>query len=463
MLIEKAIETIERSAMLARGDRVLVAVSGGVDSVVLLDLLRRLAPQWDLMITMAHLDHGLRSKSREDAHFVECLGANLGLPVVLERADPGSLERYRALGSEAAAREVRRAFLNRVAGSVGAAKIALGHTASDRAETIIFRLTRGTGPEGLVGIRPVNGLYVRPLLDVTRKEILAYANERGLSWREDPSNDDLDFSRNRIRHRVLPELGRINPRLVEAICRSGDLVAELANVTAHLVRDVWPTIATEEAGERIRLSRDALTRQPAEVQSLLLREAFRRVRGNLNGIERRHLDVARSLIASDAARGHADLPRLSVRVQGHDVLVLRNVEEAVDPAKTTIPVELGRTPLPALGCTMELRLVERASLENPIDPDDPRVEVADADCMAFPLHVRTRALGDRFAPLGMPTSGKLKDFLINQHVPFYDRSRVPLLCDREKILWAVGLRLSDEVRVTETTRRLLIMRVEEGS
>jgi len=463
MLLEKTIETIERSAMLVRGDHVLVAVSGGVDSVVLLDLLRRLAAQWDLTITMAHLDHGLRSESREDARFVERFGADLGLPVVLERADPGSLERHHALGREAAAREVRRAFLNRVAESVGAAKIALGHTASDRAETIVFRLTRGTGPEGLAGIRPVNGLYVRPLLDVTRKEILAYANETGLSWREDPSNDDLAFSRNRIRHQILPELERINPRVVEAICRSGDLVAELASVAAQLVRDVWPTVVTEATDERLCLSRDALLRQPSEVQSLLLREAFRRVRGDLNGIERRHLGVVRSLVASDVARGHADLPRLSLRVQDDAVLVLRNVTKAADSANTPIPVELGRTPLPALSCTIDLRLVPRVSCENPIGSDDPRIEVADADCMAFPLHVRTRVPGDRFAPLGMPGSGKLKDFLISQHVPFYDRSRIPLLCDCEKIVWAVGLRLSDEVRVTETTQHILIMRVEEES
>ena len=460
MLLERVRATIDRHRMLGPGEAVLVAVSGGVDSVVLLDLLGQLGPDYGICLHVAHLDHGLRgAASTGDARFVERVAEERGLPLHASRLDPDALAEHRRHGAEGAAREARLAFLLHVAAEVGAERIALGHTADDQAETVLHRLARGTGITGLRGIRPVRPPFIRPLIDATRDEILAYARERGIVWRDDASNADVSFARNRIRHRVLPELEAINPRAVEAICRGSIYAAEAEEASRFLVATLWEAACSEEGDERLALRRGALSLYPRSVQKLLLREGARRVRGSLTGIEHDHVEAAVRLIAGGPARGELSLPGLHVRVQNDELLLTRRAEAPLEP--WTFPIDLGETEIPEPPVTLELAIVEDEPPQR--IPSDRWTEWADADRVAFPLELRSRREGDRFAPFGLGTSVKLKDFLINERVPYFDRGRLPLLCDREKIVWIVGVRLSDEVRVTDATRRYLSMRAGERS
>lgn len=460
MLLKRVRATIDQHRMLDPGETVLVAVSGGIDSVVLLDLLQRLGPDYGISLHVAHLDHGLRgASSYSDAQFVERLAEERGLPIRMSRLEPGSLSDHRKHGPEGAAREARYAFLESVAAEIGAERIALGHTANDQAETILHRLTRGTGPAGLRGIPPVRHPYVRPLIEATRNEILAYAQERKLVWRVDASNADTSFTRNRIRHRVLPELETINPKVAEAICRGSLLAAEAEEASRFLVSTLWDAACSEESEEQLTLRRGALTSYPPAVRKLLLREGARRVRGNLAGIEHGHVDAVVRLIAPDTSHGELSLPGLHVRVQSDEILLARDAEASPEP--WAFPVDLGETEIPEPPISLRLAIVEGKSPQ--MNATDRWTELADADRIVYPLELRSRREGDRFVPLGSGTSVKLKDFLINERVPYFDRGRLPLLCDREKIVWIVGVRLSDEVRVTGTTRRFLSMQARERS
>jgi len=459
MFLETVRETVRRCAMLAPGDRVLVAVSGGVDSVVLLHVLREMESEFDLDLVVAHLNHGWRGEASDaDARFVASLAKDAGLELVSESIAAGASAAHANLGREGAAREARRAFLAKTADRLDADRIALGHTASDRAETILFHLTRGAGSDGLGGIDATSGRIVRPLIEVARDEILTYANAQCLAWREDASNADLSFARNRIRHRVLPELERINPRSTEAICRAGDLAGDAARVEGFVVGEFWPDLATGERPGELCLRRSSLARLPIEVRRLVLREGFRRVRGDLAGIERKHVDCVAELAAAESGHRSADLPRVHVRVDGNAV----TLSTASPPVAThwESPVELGRNSFEERGFSLDLSVVGREGGRPQIDPADRAVEVADAERVAFPLEVRNRRPGDRFTPLGMEGTVRLKDFLINERVPFFDRGDVPLLCDRERILWVAGVRLSNDVRTSEATRRFLVMRME---
>jgi tRNA(Ile)-lysidine synthase len=442
--------------MTRTGEKVLLAVSGGVDSVVLFEILRELAPELGIGLVVAHLDHGLRGETaREDARFVASLGEARGIPVRNERVDVGDIARSSRQNLESAAREARRSFLLRVAREVGAERIGLGHTADDRAETVLFNLTRGAGPRGLSALRPVDPPLIRPLIEVSRQDVLAFARSRRLAWREDETNADLRLSRNRIRHQVLPLLRTINPRAVEALARAADLAEEEGSALAYLVTLLWPSVARGEEEGRIVLDRNALSSVPAEVCAVLVRQALQAARGNLEGIEREHVRALSSLITSP--RGHAclDLPGLLARIDREEVQLLRSVPSACGPVD--LPIDLGRSAVPELDISLDLALEQVDALAVGAEPG---VERADADRVAFPLRLRTRRRGDRFQPLGMREEVRLADFLMAAKVPFHDRDHVPLLCDRERIIWVVGLRLSEAVRRTEGTRRVLVMRSE---
>lgn len=474
MLLEKVKATIARYGMLEKGGTVLIAVSGGVDSVVLLELLGRLASQLSLKLEIAHLDHGLRGEeAKEDARFVVSLGEAKGIPVVAKKINVRKMSEERRLGLEEAGRLARRDFLEETAKHIGASWIATGHTRDDRVETLLFNLIRGAGPVGLAGIRPVNPPYIRPLIDTSREEILTFARSQRLAWREDTTNQDLTFTRNRIRHQVIPLLEQINPRLREVLHRTADLLLEERATLEGLLEAPWEEVlaswnkpisgrASKEKG-RVVLRRDLLANLPDGLQGLLLRRGIARARGgaggDLQGIEKVHIDALRRLVISARAHGEFNLPGLVARIQGDELILSTHVETAAFPYESSI--ELGRTELPALGITLELSIKEWNGSQESLVERGSSVEVADADRVHFPLHVRSRQPGDRFRPLGMSREKRLKDFLIDERIPFYERDALPLLCDRERIIWIVGGRLSDTVRLTQKTRRALVMHVKE--
>jgi len=452
--------TIERYRMFEEGEMLLVAVSGGVDSVVLLDVLQHLAPDYALGLSVAHINHGLRgSASAEDARFVERMAQHRGLPFRYAEVDPTALTAHNGQGLEGAAREVRRSLLQRLAAEAGASKIALGHTANDHAETVLYHLARGAGGAGLSGIPPVALPFVRPLIERSRAEVLAHAQEQGLAWREDATNADLQYTRNRIRHRVMPELERINPKAVHAIGRAAGLIAELQEVCSHAVDGLWQTVVLRRDAEQTVLRRGILVGFSPGEQRLLLREALRQTRGNLVGIEQKHIEAVRKLATSERAHGDLCLPHLHVRIQNNEIRLSPHRPES--PAAWSVPIGLGRTSIPPSRLMFELSLAS---------PDEIRweracdrwSEFADADRVEFPLHLRTRRDGDRFTPLGLGKVMKLKDFLINERIPHDERDRLPLLCDQEKVIWVVGVRLSDEVRLAADTRRVLTMHAEDS-
>ena len=457
MLLEKVKSTITHFGMLRRGDTILVAVSGGVDSVVLLDLLCRLVEEFSLKLVIAHLDHGLRREdSGQDAQFVVSLAEGKDLPVIRERIDVRQVRQEKRLGLEEAGRLVRRRFLEETAREVSATRIALGHTLNDRVETLLFNLIRGAGPTGLVAIRPVSTPYIRPLIETKREEVLAFARAEGLSWREDRTNQDPSFSRNRIRHQVLPLLQQMNPRLLGALQRTADLLLEEDKALDVLLDRPWKDVISREETGSVMFRRDRLARLPRELQGLLMRRGISRARGSLQGIEKVHVDALRDLVTKVNGHGEAHLPDLTARIQGNELLLSAHREPSLAPYE--LPVELGRTELPHLGIALELSIMPWNGSQE--FREGGAVELADANRVHFPLRVRSRREGDRFRPLGMGQEKRLKDFLIDDRVPFYDRSALPLLCDQSQIVWVIGVRLSDAVRVTEQTKRVLVMQSE---
>lgn len=433
--------TIRRHAMLAGGEAVLVAVSGGADSVALLHALRALAGELRLRLSVAHLDHGLRADSAADAAFVEALARGGELPVSVERlAVPagGSLE--------ARAREARYAALRRQAARVGAARIALGHTADDQAETVLMRLLEGAGPRGLAGIPPVRGPFIRPLIETRRADIVAELRRAGLAWREDPSNRDPKFLRNRVRHELLPLLAAsYNPAIVPALNRAAALTrALLAEVTALAAREL-PAAAADD----VVLARSRLAALPAEVAAEVLRLAAERLGRAAPLRAWAHRGLRRVLLAPPPRRPLA-LGGITIEVSGDRVRLACRPRPPLAPRPLAVP---GVTPLPEIGRALAVRCFDRpAGYAAPRERD--RVAF-DADRLPGPLGVRARRRGDRFAPFGGSGERRLKSFLIDAGVPRWERDSLPLVVAGAEIAWVVGRRRAAAAPVTETTRRVV--------
>jgi len=431
--MQKMLEQQLENLTIKPGEIVLAAVSGGVDSVVLLDLLYSVREQYGFQLQVAHLDHRIRPQSGDDACFVQQRCAELGIPCQVEVADVPQLAAQRKLSLETAAREARREFLQRVAEQLGARLIVLGHQRGDQAETFLQRLLRGSGTAGLGGMRPLQGIWWRPLLDCSREQILGYARQHGLTWVEDASNADPDYLRNRLRHQLLPELHGYNPQIEP---RLAELCRQLADETDYWqekISGILPELIVSES-DGLRLSRPGLLGLHPALRARLEREALRRVRGDLQRIESIHLKAIDDLLSAGRSQAQLDLPGCWA-ARRYDILWLRSAAPEILPGydlALSVPGELelpcGRVLLAAL---QEEQLGESA-------------RVAEFSWSELPgeLRVRSWRPGDRFAPAGMAGHQHLKAYFSNQKVELEERARTPLLTCGDEILWVIGRRRS---------------------
>jgi tRNA(Ile)-lysidine synthase len=444
-LLHAAERAIRRHAMLAPGNVVVIGVSGGADSVALLHVLTELAPVFALRLHVLHVDHGLRPDSARDGVFVRTLGARLGVPVDVVSVGVGS-------GSvEAAARAARHAALEAAAEHVGAARIALGHTADDQAETLVMRLLEGTGVRGLAGIPAVRGRLIRPLLDVRHHDTVAALQAAGLPWLEDPSNRDARFFRNRVRHEILPRLAVESP---------GDLVVRLSRL-AHRAREAVEaldrTAATElqrlarEDDGALILSRSALAALPRPVAAEVLRAAAARLgsRAPLRAWGHRGL---RRILAEPVPRRPFRLGGVTVEVSGDRVRVGAPVQPAIAPRELAVP---GRVELPEIGRALEAVLLSAEDYAVPRERDR---AAFDATGLPSRLLVRARRRGDRFRPFG-GGDRRLKSFLIDAKVPRWDRDRLPLVDAGHDIVWVAGVRRGAAAPITACTGTIVELRL----
>jgi tRNA(Ile)-lysidine synthase len=443
-IVHAAARTIRRHAMLEGGETLVIGVSGGADSVALLHVLLRLAPDLALRLHVLHVDHGLREDSARDGEFVRALGIRLGVPVDIVRA------RVAAGSIEAAARAARHGALEAAAVRVGAARIALGHTADDQAETLIMRLLEGTGVRGLAGIPPVRGRLIRPLIESRHQDAVTTLTAAGLPWIEDPSNRDVRFFRNRVRHALMP-------RLVEA--SGGDVVGNLGRL-ARRAREAIDALDHVAAAELERLAhvehgalvlpRSALGALPRPVAAEVLRAAAARLgsRAPLRAWGHRGL---RRVLASAPPRRPFRLGGVVVEVSGDRVRVGVTRAPALAPRDLPVP---GRVELPEIGRALEAVVVAAADYAVPRERD--RVAF-DAAGLPPRLVVRPRRRGDRFRPFG-GGDRRLKSFLIDAKVARWERDRLPLVDAGHDIVWVAGLRRGAAAPVTAHTDSVVELR-----
>jgi tRNA(Ile)-lysidine synthase len=424
------LKLLREERLLAPGDAVLVAVSGGADSVALLHLLHSLPPDFPLALHAAHLDHAIRPQSAADAAFVRRLCDTLGIPLVVGRIDVPALSCERRLGLEEAGREARREFLRTGARRLGCACIALAHHRDDQAETVLHRLLRGSAAPGLSGMRLRSGPFIRPLLGFTARQLRDYLAAHGLPHVEDASNRDPAFTRNRLRHEVMPHLAELNPRIGEHLARLGSRLALEETYWEEEEQRALDRLGRGGEGE-LRLDRDGLLALHPALRLRVLRRALAAVRGDLRRLEAAHLEAVEGLLHAAAPQGETHLPG-GWAGRRYGQLWLRRAAPAAVPPPVVVIAGPGVYPLPG-GGVLRVELAEA-----PRGEGKGEVEF-DAAQVAFPLELRTFRPGDRFRPSGMAGRRKLKEYFIDAKIEREERQLLPLVADAE-VLWLVGRR-----------------------
>lgn len=461
-LLHRVRADISRHRMVERGSTVVVAVSGGPDSVALLHVLYLLRSELDLSLHVAHLNHMFRGAEAEaDALFVAGLADRYGLPATVESYNVPAYRAEKRLSGQEAAREVRYRFLKETADRVGASRIALAHQADDQAETILLNFLRGAGVAGLKGILPVReGLYIRPLLNIRRHEIEHYCAGRNLLYRRDPSNLKPVYTRNKIRLKLMPLLEReYNPGLVPNLLRLGEICREEDICLEELAERSFQEALVEAAEGLVILRLSVLEETPPALRRRLLRRAWQVLTGDRQNLSFEHTESILGLLAGGATGSRVVLPGNAAAVRAYHNLELTTRGESREVPYFIYSLQVpGATYIPELGRTILADLVDAGPDLEPgcLPPEEALLDYAKLPPRIF---VRRRREGDVFQPYGQASAVKLKDFLIKQKVPRAMRDRIPLVSTQDEIIWAGGLRTGEKWKVDKGTTKVLHLKM----
>ncbi len=509
-LLNKTKQTIAKYNMLTVEDRVVVAFSGGPDSVALFHLLRSLKKELKLEIYLAHLNHMLRGKESDaDAAFVRRIAGRYKVPVFVREENVRALAKKEKRSVEDAARKARYDFLLSTARQTGAKKIALGHQRDDQVETLLMRLIRGSGLRGLASIPPArrvgNRLIIRPLIEVSRKEIISYLNQRRIKYRIDSSNLKTDYLRNRVRIKLLPLLEKeYNPNIRQTLFHLAEILRVNYEYIQTLARKGYRDCLKLKEKNAISLSLSRIKRYPPALQSEIIRLAIEQLNGK---IDYKHWQDIEGLLSNKPTGSVIHLPaRLRAEKGYREIVFYRAGGGKLPPRQeretTLLPQGLAKDKIreikiPGVTAIQELGLKIKTGLfkggdsthlaracrgqiystrgldtltgtgkSNPYGNVEFKLghrrneECVDFKKIKLPLRVRFRKPGDWFRPLGMKQKKKIKDFFIDEKIPYSLRSTIPLLVSgRDEIVWVLGLRVSEDFKITKNTRKILKIKI----
>lgn len=452
-------KTILKYRMLTGGEHVLIGVSGGADSTALLVCLHRLSSEFHLNLTVAHLNHKIRGiEADADEDFVRQMSAGMGLSFISEAVDIERLAKEQKQNLEEFARQVRYDFLSRAAKQSGAEMIAVGHNLDDQAETALFRLIRGSGIEGLSAIPPIAGNIIRPLLECSRASILTYLVRGNISFREDSSNEDFRYTRNRIRHELLPYLeNNFNPKIIATLAREAQTARETwSYIQSQAVEAFRELHSKTEHG--ISIDIDKLNKLHPALRNQVLRQALRECMGSLRGIASAHIEGLVSLCGKDQSGSRIQLPLGCTAVRQFDELVL--LRNPVPPGRffryeLTIP---GQCVVAEAGMTFGSA---KGSAPDIVNMKNERFTRAFLDLSVLPpsITIRSRIPGDRYGGTG---HRKVKKMLIEGRIPMAQRPFLPMIVAGENVIWIPGFRPARNYQAKPGSPECIVITVDRS-
>ncbi|ROL57457.1 tRNA lysidine(34) synthetase TilS [Bacteroidetes/Chlorobi group bacterium Naka2016] len=440
--------------------KILVAVSGGVDSVSLLDAFALVRTQLSLDIAIAHLNHMLRGEeANRDEDFVQTLAENYGIPLLLQRFDIKTYARKHSLSIEDAGRKLRYDFLKRAGQSFSANYIATAHNLNDQAETVLFNIIRGTGLAGLRGIGnkfevQKNLFLIRPFLSFTRQEIEQYARERGLQWIEDSSNYLLHYTRNKIRHKLIPMLEQeFNPQVVHNLGKLSTIAQNSYKIVNDFIKKLAEKVIVARNKNEIEFDIESFKLYDDSLFPELIQFVF------IN-----YLQITLTFKQIEDIRNLVDAESGKFLVFPNDIIVYKNRRKLLIIRKDKFKSDKLVIRLRKIGHTIWKNFFiefEEIAKSDFVPTNDPNVEFFDFDKIGNEIVIRSWEEGDRFIPLGMKNAKKLSDFFIDEKVPLYKKEDVPIFVTNGEIFWVGGIRISERFKVTKRTEKILRGKITE--
>ena len=449
--VQQVWQTVEKFQMLETGDSVLLGVSGGPDSVALLHLLASRQDDYGVRLFVVHVNHQLRAEAAEEASYVQQLAAKWGLPFRLFAVDVRAMAAERGLSLEQAGHEARFACFREAAEDWQITKLALGHHRDDRAESVLLHLIQGCGLEGLTSMPPKDGWLIRPLAQVSKRELVQYCRQQNLLYFVDSTNLEPGCLRNQIRLELLPQMGQYNPRISDALLRLQESCSADADYLAQCTVELWQRYGSQ-ADDCVSFPASVWRGQHKAMQWRLLRYLYKTLTGAETNLTFQHTRQMAELAFKQQGSQQLSLPGGVIFFRRYDQLGMECQQQQAEPYcylwDLQQPFLLEQWPC-RLTATFSQHLFDKTG--------DLWQVTVDADCLADKLQVRSRLPGDRVQPLGMENHKKLKKFLIEKKITAAERNKLPMIAKEQEIIWIPGYFLADCVKITETTRRFCLL------
>jgi tRNA(Ile)-lysidine synthase len=466
-LLNQMVRTVKQRALFSPGQHLLVAVSGGADSMALLSLLHQLAPSWHLSLTVVHFNYGLRGgESDADESFVRTWCDERHIPLIVQR--PVLHKRRGTSSLQAAAREVRYAAMQQVACDLEADRIVVGHTANDQAETMLMWMLRGAGLSGLAGMPYVReGIIVRPLLASTREDVLAYLHQKRLSYRCDSSNEKPLYHRNRVRKEIMPALTRLRPAAVRVLQRQADVLRDDEAYLEQIVGDLVSSLVRDDEEGHQRFDREGVAALPVALQRRLIRMVLRKCDEQKRAPNLRVVEAVRHFLLKGRPGARLTM-RSGLLIQRHNYAELTRPQcgrlvdspDVVRGSTAELPLTVPSVAYWGRKYRFEVQLMTRDETAHLPPTRSSGRALFDADRFSKPLVVRGWQAGDRFCPQGMKgQTKKLQDLFTDLKLGREERRDVPILVAPEGVLWVVGKRQDDRFVVRDSTTVCLVVTV----
>jgi tRNA(Ile)-lysidine synthase len=460
--VQKIVHEAKRRCLLRRNDHVLLAVSGGADSMALLYVACAIREMFGARLTVAHLDHGLRKSSFRDLEFVKKQCQLLNMDCVVSRKKVSRVQGGKRYSLEDAARNARYRFLNRVANKVGARKIWVAHTQNDQAETVLLHLLRGSGIDGAAGMAwqaplsvvPGGGsILQRPLLGVTRKEVERFLHQYHIPFRKDPSNKSQKLRRNQVRKHLIPILERYNTQVVKKLSHFSEILFLEKEFVQSEIDQAFQRCRMRGKEGTVSFCRGSFKRLPATLRQGVFRKALQMLKGDTKDITFQNWNLFCEWTKRKNRPGQLELPRGLIARQSPKRIYFERVFKQ-KKARSVMILKRESGQVTFNGTVIQYHLERHFT--RPRNLKTPRnIAWVDAQKISYPLRIRSRKPGDRFVPFGMKRSKKVQDFLVDSKIPRENRDGIPIVMDRRRIIWVAGLRSANPVRITSSTTHVL--------